>query len=144
LLIPPIPGPASQNRVVGHHRTQSCAAGSVTGKRAPRGHQRSQGIYPIFADNPQLAVIGYFEAEESQSLREEVTEFVARNVIAEQKSGYFRSDFDAAMMAECYNGSLDRLIRRHLLTGTATVDELADLVVELFLRGVRSDPHERR
>jgi len=118
LLIPPIPGPASQNRVVGHLRTQSCAAGSVTGKRAPRGHQRSQGIYPIFADNPQLAV--------------------------EQKSGYFRSDFDAAMMAECYNGSLDRLIRRHLLTGKATVDELADLVAELFLRAVRSDPHERR
>jgi hypothetical protein len=118
LLIPPIPGPACQNRVVGHLRTQSCAAGSVTGKRAPRGHQRSQGIYPIFADNPQLAV--------------------------EQKSGYFRPDFDAAMMAECYNGSLDRLIRRHLLTGKATVDELADLVAELFLRAVRSDPHERR
>jgi len=71
-----------------------------------------------FADNPQLAVA--------------------------QKSGYFRPDFDAAMMAECYNGSLDRLNRRHLLTGKATVDELADLVAELFLRAVRSDPHERR
>jgi len=124
-----------RNRVPPDLSPESARRGVISAVRA---------FIQYFADNPQLAVIGYFEAEESQSLREEVTEFVARNVIAEQKSGYFRPDFDAAMMAECYNGSLDRLNRRHLLTGKATVDELADLVAELFLRGVRSDPHERR
>jgi TetR/AcrR family transcriptional regulator, fatty acid metabolism regulator protein len=105
---------------------------------AARGVREAiKAFIEYFADNPKLAVIGYFEAEGSESLREEVTIFVARNVMAEQKSGYLRRDFDAMLFSECYNGGIDRLIRRYLLTGEMTVDQVADAVGDLYVRGMQ-------
>src|ERR1700722_11820873 len=78
-----------------------------------------------FSENPKLAVIGYFEAEESEKLRQEIATVVARNVTAEKRSGYLREDIDPMFFSQCYNGSLDRVIRKYLLTGKKSVDEIA-------------------
>lgn len=89
-----------------------------------------------FVDNPKLSSIGYFEADGSAAIRDEVAVFVARNVEAERSAGYFRSNFDVLFVSECYNGSLDRVIKNYLLTRKATASQLADWVTDIYLNGL--------
>jgi AcrR family transcriptional regulator len=98
-----------------------------------------QAFLQYFADNPQLATIGYFESQTSAALRNEVTRWVARNIAAEQSAGYFRQDLDPTFLAECYCGTIDRLIRRYLLTGKEDVATLSRRVADIYFNGILSE-----
>jgi TetR/AcrR family fatty acid metabolism transcriptional regulator len=97
-----------------------------------------RAFFQYFVDNPKLATIGYFQAEASTAIRKEITTFIARNIAAEQSSGYLRRDLDAVFLSECYNGSLDRLIGRYLLTGEIGAAQLTEKVARVYLEGIRA------
>jgi len=95
-----------------------------------------EAFLQYFVDNPKLASIGYFEAKPSSAIRNDVAGFLAENISAEQASGYFRTSFDATFLADCYNGTLDRVIQKYLLTGMLTAPELAAQVADIYLNGM--------
>jgi TetR/AcrR family transcriptional regulator, fatty acid metabolism regulator protein len=105
---------------------------------AARGGIRSaiEVFLQYFADNPKLATIGYFNADASASIRAEITLLVARNVAAEQAAGYFRKDLDTTFVAECYCGSVDRLITRYLLNQKEKVSTLGYKIADIYFAGV--------
>ena len=95
-----------------------------------------EAFLQYFVENPKLAWIGYFEAKSSSAIRNDVAGFLAQNISAEQASGYFRPSFDATFLADCYNGTLDRVIHKYLLTGALNAAELADRVADIYLNGM--------
>jgi AcrR family transcriptional regulator len=95
-----------------------------------------EAFLQYFVDNPRLASIGYYEAKSSSAIRNDVAGFLAQNIAAEQASGYFRPSFDATFLADCYNGTLDRVIQKYLLTGALTASQIADRVADIYLNGM--------
>jgi hypothetical protein len=63
---------------------------------------------------------------------------VAANIVSEQASGYLRHDLDPDFAAECYVGTLDRIISRYVLTGKSSPEKLADDVADVVLRGIET------
>ncbi len=92
-----------------------------------------------FIDNPRLAPLGYFDVDHNAGLREEIVALVSRNVAFEQGAGYCRTDIDPVFLSECYNGSLERLIRVYLLRGELDAVELADKIADLYGFGTIPD-----
>jgi TetR/AcrR family fatty acid metabolism transcriptional regulator len=105
-------------------------------RAADKARAGIEAFLRYFVNNPKLACIGYLEADSSASIRADIAVFLARNVASEQSAGYFRRDFQAMFLSECYNGSLDRAIRKYLLTGKSTATELADRVADIYLNGM--------
>jgi TetR/AcrR family fatty acid metabolism transcriptional regulator len=103
---------------------------------ADKAQAAVKAFLQYFADNPKLASIGYFEAGSSSSISENIAGVVARNVAAEQSEGYFRRDFQAMFLSECYTGSLDRVIKEYLLTGKGTASQLAEQISDIYLNGM--------
>ena len=92
-----------------------------------------------FVDNPNLASIGYFDLERNAGLRDEIIALVSRNIAFEQGAGYCRTDLDPVFLSECYNGSLERLIRVYLLTGKLDASALAEKIADLYGYGTIPD-----
>lgn len=89
-----------------------------------------------FIDNPKLAMIGYFPPEAGTVIREKITELVARNIVFEQRSGYFRRDMDAMFISHCYNGMIEQLIKSYIITKRLDADTLADRAADILLLGL--------
>ncbi len=94
-----------------------------------------QAFLQYFSDNPKLASIGYFSDGASQVIRDEVVALVSRNIAFEQGAGYFRRDLDPVFVSQCYNGSLERLIKIYLLSGQYSAYELSEKVADVYIRG---------
>ena len=92
-----------------------------------------------FIDNPKLAPIGYFDTERNAGLHDEIVALVSRNIAFEQGAGYCRTDIDPVFLSECYNGSLERLIRVYLLTGEFDASTLAEKIADLYGYGTVPD-----
>lgn len=95
-----------------------------------------EAFLQYFVDNPHLSSIGYFQADTSGTIRDAVVSLISRKVAFEQGAGYWRKDVDPIFFAECYGGTIERVIRGYLLTGKATAADLAMRVSELFLHGM--------
>lgn len=91
-----------------------------------------EAFLQYFVDNPKLATIGYFGPEHNAQLREEIVALVSRNIAFEQGAGYCREDLDPVFVSQCYNGSLERLIRVYLLSGQYDARTLADKIADLY------------
>lgn len=91
-----------------------------------------------FVDNPLLANIGYFQSPISAGIRDEIISTLSRHIAYEQGAGYYRRDFDPVFIAECYGGTLERVIQRHLFTGKSTARDIAIHVADLFLNGIQA------
>ena len=85
-----------------------------------------------FVENPKLAPLGYFDPEHNSDLRDEIVALVSRNVAFEQGAGFCRPEIDPVFLSQCYNGSLERLIRVYLLTGKYSAADLSDLIADLY------------
>jgi TetR/AcrR family fatty acid metabolism transcriptional regulator len=105
-------------------------------RAADKARLAVEAFLQYFTENPKLASIGYFEAESSSTIRDDVSGFLAQNISAEQSAGYFRHSFQSLFLSDCYNGSLDRVIQKYLLTGKSTAAELADRVADIYLNGM--------
>src|SRR5580704_4587623 len=68
-----------------------------------------EAFLQYFADNPLLANIGYFQADISAAIRDEVIAVLSRQVAYEQGAGYLRRDLDPVFITECYGGTLERV-----------------------------------
>lgn len=91
-----------------------------------------EAFLQYFIDNAKLAAIGYFGTEHNSQLREEIVALVSRNIAFEQGAGYCREDLDPVFVSQCYNGSLERLIRVYLLSGQYDARTLADKIADLY------------
>jgi TetR/AcrR family fatty acid metabolism transcriptional regulator len=94
-----------------------------------------EAFLQYFVDNPHLSSIGYFQ-DTSGTIRDAVVSLVSRKVAFEQGTGYWRKDVDPLFFAECYGGTIERVIRGYLLTGKSSAADLAIRVSELFLHGM--------
>jgi TetR/AcrR family fatty acid metabolism transcriptional regulator len=94
-----------------------------------------------FVDNRLLANIGYFQSPISAAIRDEIISVLSRHIAYEQGAGYFRRSFDPVFVAECYIGTLERIIQRYLFTDRASARDVATNVADILLHGIRSpDP----
>jgi len=89
-----------------------------------------------FIDNPKLAMIGYFQPEAGAVIREKITELVARNIVFEQQSGYFRRDLDPIFISHFYTGMIDQLIKSYIITRRLDADTVADRAANILLVGL--------
>jgi len=95
-----------------------------------------EAFLQYFVDNRLLANIGYFQSPISAAIRDEIISVLSRHIAYEQGAGYYRRDRDPVFIAECYGGTLERVIQRYLFTGRASVRDLAINVAEIFLNGI--------
>lgn len=91
-----------------------------------------EAFLQYFVENAKLASIGYFDAGQNSPLREEIVALVSRNIAFEQGAGYCRQDLDPVFVSQCYNGSLERVIRVYLLSGQYDARTLADKIADLY------------
>jgi len=91
-----------------------------------------EAFLQYFVDHPKLAAIGYFGTGHNSELREEIVALVSRNIAFEQGAGHCRGDLDPVFVSQCYNGSLERLIRVYLLSGQYDARTLADKIADLY------------
>ena len=94
-----------------------------------------EAFLQYFVDNPKLAPLGYFDPDHNAALRDEIVALVSRNVAFEQGAGFCRPELDPVFLSQCYNGSLERLIRVYLLTGKYSARALSDLIADLYGHG---------
>ena len=81
-------------------------------------------------------MIGYFQPEAGTVIREKITELVARNIVFEQQSGYFRRDLDPIFISHFYTGMIDQLIKSYIITRRLDADTVADRAANILLVGL--------
>ncbi|WP_099159948.1 TetR/AcrR family transcriptional regulator [Virgibacillus ndiopensis] len=96
-------------------------------------------IFQFFVNHANLTKIGLFVASDAEVMKNELSSQIAKNLIYEQKEGYFRSDIDMYIVAECLTGIIERLTATKLLMGIKKPEELANEVVHLLLFGMFID-----
>jgi AcrR family transcriptional regulator len=95
-----------------------------------------EALLQYFIDNPKLASIGYFDSDFNAALREEIVALISQNVAFEQGAGFCRPELDPTFVSQCFNGTLERLIRVYLLSGRYDAPTLARLAGDLYGHGM--------
>jgi TetR/AcrR family fatty acid metabolism transcriptional regulator len=98
-----------------------------------------EAFLQYFVDNRLLATIGYFQSPISAAIRDEIISVLSSHIAYEQGAGYFRRSPDPIFIAECYGGTLERVIQRYLFTGRTSARELATGVADILLHGILAD-----
>ncbi len=93
-------------------------------------------IYRYLAENPALTRIGFYQSTESVRIKAEVARLMERNLIEEQRFGYYRHDLDTEFTAECLLGIIERLTLIKLLPGREGPSQLAQRTQDLFFHGI--------
>lgn len=93
-------------------------------------------IFRFLAATPHLTRIGLFLAPESDQIKEELISLLTDNLRVEQQAGYFRSELEMEIVAECVFGIVERLTLSQLLPGIKEPEGLALQVVNLLLYGM--------
>lgn len=114
-------------------------AGITRGTVPGRIHAVLTNLFSFLAKDPDLTRIGLFIGPEAVEVKQELARMIEQNLKAEKDNGYFRSDADMAMVAECLVGTIERLTLRQLLSGKSTPEDLARQVVGLYMFGIASE-----
>ncbi|MGY0693324.1 TetR/AcrR family transcriptional regulator [Virgibacillus sp. FSP13] len=93
-------------------------------------------IFQFFKGNPNLTQIGLFVAPEAEKIKQQLSDQIEMNLIAEQQDGYFRTDIDMDIVADSIMGIIERFTVTKLLCGLKTPERLADEIVNLLLYGL--------
>ncbi|NWL88118.1 TetR family transcriptional regulator [Paenibacillus sp. 79R4] len=93
-------------------------------------------FFGFLATEPDLTRIGLFIDPNRTQIKAEMILMIQRNLVKEQRAGYFRDDLDMEFVAECLVSMIEQLTETRLLPGLSNVDRLATQVVDLMLRGM--------
>ncbi|QCJ41040.1 TetR/AcrR family transcriptional regulator [Bacillus sp. S3] len=93
-------------------------------------------IFRFFVEEPDLARIGFFIADEADDIKHTLASQIKDNLTFEQQQGYFRPNIDMAIVAESLVGAIERLTISKLLQGQKSPEILANEIVTLFLNGI--------
>jgi len=93
-------------------------------------------IFRFFVEEPDLARIGFYIADEAEDIKNKLAAQIKDNLIYEQQHGYFRTNLDMSTVTESLVGIIERLAMTKLLPGHKTPEILASEIVTLFLNGM--------
>ncbi|MFK9094729.1 TetR/AcrR family transcriptional regulator [Bacillus salipaludis] len=97
-----------------------------------------EAIFCFFVEEPDLARIGFYIADEAEDIKNYLAAQIKDNLIFEQRQGYFRSNLDMSTVAESLVGIIERLTITKLLPGHKTPELVASEIVTLLLNGMIS------
>lgn len=95
-----------------------------------------ESVFQFLVSDPHLTRIGFYINPEANQLKRDLTLILKQNLQSEQQLGYFRSELDMEIVAECLVGIIVHLMDSHLLPGTTTPASLAAQVVDLLIFGI--------
>lgn len=98
--------------------------------------QKLTAIFTFFKKNPNLTLIGFFIAEGSTELKQQIAKQIEANLRKEQLDGYFQPDIDMNMVAFSLIGMIERLTLEKLFSGLTEPNLLAKEIVHLLLYGM--------
>ncbi|MDY0404287.1 TetR/AcrR family transcriptional regulator [Virgibacillus sp. 179-BFC.A HS] len=101
--------------------------------------ERITRIFTFFQEQPQLTRIGFYMANESKVIKNQIAILIEQNLLEEQRNGYFRSDTDMHTVAESLVGIIERLTKTRLLNGLSKPEKLANEIVRLLLYGLKNE-----
>lgn len=93
-------------------------------------------FFRFFIEEPHLASIGFLVAPQAAEIKDQLTDQILANLIAEQQAGYFRKDMDMGIVADSLVGMMERFIATQKARTFKKPEILADEVVRLFLNGI--------
>lgn len=99
-------------------------------------------VFLFLKNDPNLTRIGFCLNPNAELFKADLTKVLMENLQAEQKLGYFRSDLDMEMVAECLSNTIERLTFVYLIPGIKDSKSLATQIVSLFMQGMlaNTDP----
>lgn len=100
---------------------------------------RMEAIFQLFADNPNITRISFFQAPETEQIKAEMTERLHNRLRMMQEAGYIRSDVSIDVMADYWLGAVERLTERYLFTGKCDPQNLARQATNLVLKGILTE-----
>ncbi len=99
-------------------------------------------VFRFLAEDRNLTKIGFLISPEAAKLKEEMTALMRENLMAEQRTGYFRSALDMSIAADCLMGAIERLTITQLLPDLKTPEALAYEVMNVFLYSMLPNDEE--
>ncbi|MGN7479182.1 TetR/AcrR family transcriptional regulator [Solibacillus silvestris] len=90
----------------------------------------------FFSKNPDLTRIGFYISADADEIKKQLVIQIKENLDVEVSEGYFRTDFDTHLLAECLVGIIERLTFTQLLTQQKDPEAIANDIVKLFLYGI--------
>ncbi|GLC89634.1 TetR/AcrR family transcriptional regulator [Lysinibacillus piscis] len=93
-------------------------------------------LFTFLAKNPDLTRIGFYLSTKASAIKVQMVEQIQDNLDFEVDAGYFRSNLDTQMVAECLVGMIERLTFTQLLLEKKEPEMIANDIVDLLLFGM--------
>lgn len=92
-------------------------------------HESLKNIFTYFAQNPKLTKIGFFESEEAEFVKSEMSQHFVNML---QTDLALAKDVDENIVAASLLGSIERLTRTSLLEKECKPEVLADHLIDIY------------
>lgn len=94
-------------------------------------------IFDYFVDNPNLTKIGFYEAEQSLTLKEQIVTNLVKVIDTDFQDHDMTQRVDKHVIAESLVGSMERLTLTNLLTNKSNPQQLAKEISHIYFSDTR-------
>lgn len=88
-------------------------------------------IFTYFAENPNLTKIGFFEANEAEEVKSEMSQQFVK-ILQKDASAIASKNVDQEILAHSLLGSIERLTLTNLLNNSSTPETLAKQIINIY------------
>lgn len=96
-----------------------------------RIHVCLTNLFKLFLSNPGLTKIGFYQAEESETLKMEFSKLIEKN-LNELKDQFAYSDMDMSVLANSTVGTIERVTLTLLFTEEKDAEQLASDIMNIY------------